>query len=168
MCGRLTYMITISPSDIFTASPRVSRALVMALAAHGSQVRMGTSLPYIVHPVGVALAVAARGGTEDEVIAALLHDSVEDTTLTLKQIRRAFGDNVADLVDAVTKKEGLSKMEQVQRIASLGLMPVQLKLADTRHNMKDLDPEGTLYAFYERSLVVLETAEAIYLAAEAA
>lgn len=136
----------------------------MAIAGHGSQVRLGSSLPYIVHPVSVALAVSARGGSEDEVIAALLHDSVEDTDLTLKQVRKAFGDTVGDLVEAVTKVDGLTKMEQVRRICGLGLGPVLLKLDDTNHNLSDLDPGSSLYAFYVRSLEVLQSARDIYLA----
>ena len=138
----------------------------MVLAAHAGQTRIGSGLPYVTHPISVALAVAARGGTEEEIIAAIFHDAVEDTIVTLKQVRRGFGDGVADLVATVTKDEELTKMENVRKIARSGLKGTRLKMDDSRHNMSDLDPTSDLYAFYEKSMQVLETAEEIYLAAE--
>lgn len=138
------------------------------LAAHTGQVRMGTSLPYVVHPMSLALAAAAAGLPEDDIIADLFHDAVEDTNVTEKQIRKEYGDAVADKVMLVTKDPALTKMQNVEKICRSGLNAVQRKLRDTRHNMSDLDPNSSLYAFYERSVAMLESAEAAYMAAGAA
>lgn len=152
--------------DIFTASPRVAQAIAIAIQVHTGQPRMGTGLPYIVHPISVALAVSVYGD-ENMVIAALLHDAVEDTALTVKKVEQTFGGDVAWLVDCVTKKDGESKMDRVRFIATQGLRPVRLKLGDTRHNISDLPKDDRRYATYEQVLAVLESAEAIYLQQEA-
>lgn len=148
-------------------SPSVAQAFSMANAAHAGQVRLGTSLPYIVHPIAVAFSVAVYGD-ENMIKAALLHDVVEDTPITLKQITRAFGEDTAFLVSAMTKDPNLTKMENVQRTVSLGLRPTLLKEADTGNNMSDLDPGSSLMVFYEKSMAVIQTAKFIYLAHEAA
>ena len=77
-----------------------------ALRAHEGQFRRSGE-PYITHPVAVATIVAELGLDEQTVAAALLHDAVEDTGLTLADIREQFGDGVAGVVDGVTKLDRL-------------------------------------------------------------
>lgn len=88
---------------------RFNRALQLAIEAHAGQVRKGTentaglALPYITHPVAVAALVQRYGGTEDQVIAALLHDVLEDGGPQWAQpIREAFGADVLALVEFCT------------------------------------------------------------------
>jgi (p)ppGpp synthase/HD superfamily hydrolase len=83
-------------------SPDFAEALAFAAQLHGAQTRKGTEIPYISHLLSVAGLVLEFGGTEDEAIAALLHDAVEDQggQLTLERIRRRFGSAVADVVEA--------------------------------------------------------------------
>lgn len=88
---------------------RFNRALQLAIEAHAGQVRKGTentaglALPYITHPVAVAALVQRYGGTEDQVIAALLHDVLEDGGPQWAQpIREAFGAEVLELVEFCT------------------------------------------------------------------
>jgi (p)ppGpp synthase/HD superfamily hydrolase len=88
---------------------RFNRALQLAIEAHAGQVRKGTentaglALPYITHPVAVAALVQRYGGTEDQVIAALLHDVLEDGgPQWARPIREAFGANVLELVEFCT------------------------------------------------------------------
>ena len=88
---------------------RFNRALQLAIEAHAGQVRKGTenaaglALPYITHPVAVAALVQRYGGTENQVIAALLHDVLEDGgPQWVRPIREAFGAEVLELVEFCT------------------------------------------------------------------
>jgi (p)ppGpp synthase/HD superfamily hydrolase len=83
---------------------RFDEALVFASRLHAAQVRKGTNVPYVSHLLGVASLVLEAGGNEDEAIAALLHDAVEDQggQPTLAEIRRLFGNRVASIVEACT------------------------------------------------------------------
>jgi len=101
---------------MFTA--RIEMALVFAAQLHRSQARKGgNGIPYLGHLLGVASLVIDDGGTEDEAIAALLHDSLEDQGDSYPSGRQAlratiteqFGDNVAAIVEACTDDEGFSK-----------------------------------------------------------
>jgi (p)ppGpp synthase/HD superfamily hydrolase len=94
---------------IFTG--RVERAIALAVRAHEAQVRKGDGqLPYIVHPVTVALILSRYTSDEDTIIAGLLHDTIEDTLVTAEEIERAFGEKVRDTVLDVTEPDlpGLS------------------------------------------------------------
>ena len=83
---------------------KFDHALPYAAWLHRDQVRKGTSIPYITHLLAVASIVGENGGTEDEVVAALLHDAPEDQggEATLRDIRAQFGDGVAEIVDGCT------------------------------------------------------------------
>jgi len=83
---------------------KFERALEYASRLHRDQNRKGTSIPYITHLLAVASIVGENGGTEDEVVAALLHDGPEDKggLATLDVIRAHFGDEVAEIVDGCT------------------------------------------------------------------
>ena len=94
---------------IFTG--RIERAVALAMRAHESQFRKGDGqLPYVVHPVTVALILSRYTGDEDTIIAGLLHDTLEDTLVTAEEIERAFGEKVRDTVLDVTEPDlpGLS------------------------------------------------------------
>lgn len=87
---------------IFT--DRVERAVDVALRAHGDQVRESDGhTPYIVHPVTVALILSRYSNEEDVIIAGLLHDTLEDTSLPPGEIAREFGDRVLGYVEDVTE-----------------------------------------------------------------
>ena len=83
---------------------KLESALIVASRLHKDQTRKGTSIPYITHLLAVASIVGENGGTEDEVVAALLHDAPEDQggEATLGDIRARFGDGVAEIVDGCT------------------------------------------------------------------
>ena len=80
----------------------IGRARIFAGLAHGSQKRKYTGEPYIVHPVEVSEIVAWHNGSKEMIAAALLHDTVEDTDVTIDDIRNEFGNAVALLVDDLT------------------------------------------------------------------
>ena len=81
---------------------RFEEALTYAAEAHRDQTRKGTNVPYVTHLLAVAAIVGENGGTGDEVVAALLHDAPEDQggEARLQDIRKRFGDGVADIVAA--------------------------------------------------------------------
>lgn len=92
-------------------SSRFEEALVYAARLHAGQNRKGSDIPYISHLLSVAAIVLEDGGEEEEAIAALLHDGVEDQggKKTREEIRRRFGENVARIVDGCTDADTLPK-----------------------------------------------------------
>lgn len=94
-----------------TLSGRFEEALVYAARLHAGQARKGTSIPYIAHLLAVAAIVLEHGGNEDEAIAALLHDAIEDQggAATRAEIRRRFGETVVQIVDGCSDAETMPK-----------------------------------------------------------
>ncbi|WHZ19041.1 MAG: GTP pyrophosphokinase [Rhodanobacteraceae bacterium] len=91
---------------------RFTQAVDYAREAHASQTRKGTAIPYLAHLLGAASLVLEYGGDEDQAIAALLHDAIEDQgTHHEALIRRQFGDRVADIVLACTDGTQEAKAE---------------------------------------------------------
>jgi GTP pyrophosphokinase len=131
--------------DNMQLSEQFESALVFAARLHASQRRKGTDIPYVSHLLAVASLVLEHGGTEDEAIAALLHDAVEDQggQETLDRIRERFGDGVADIVDACTDAYGEPKPPwRARKEAYLASIPLKsmaarrVSLADKIHNAR--------------------------------
>ncbi len=126
---------------------RIEEAYVFAEQAHHGQVRKSGE-PYILHPLAVADIVVNMQMDTLSIIAALLHDVVEDTTVSLEQIRERFGDTCAMLVDGLTKLERIqfrSKEEQQNEnyrkmfiAMARDIRVIVIKLADRLHNMRTL------------------------------
>lgn len=126
----------------------VRKAYEIAASAHEGQKRLSGE-PYIMHPLSVALILASLGMDEASIIAAILHDTVEDTALTNEQVRKEFGETIAELVDGVTKigKVPLQTKEEQQAenirkmliAMSRDIRVIIIKLADRLHNMRTLD-----------------------------
>ncbi|WP_025692650.1 RelA/SpoT family protein [Paenibacillus zanthoxyli] len=127
--------------------PRIQEAYKFADQAHQGQVRKSGE-PYILHPLAVADIVVGMQMDVISIIAALLHDVVEDTTVSLEQIREKFGDTCAMLVDGLTKLERIrfrSKEEQQNEnyrkmfiAMAQDIRVIVIKLADRLHNMRTL------------------------------
>src|SRR5258705_5637823 len=125
----------------------ISRAYAEAANAHAGQLRMSGE-PYIEHPLSVARIIAELGLDDVTIAAALLHDAVEDTIVTVDEIRTSFGHEVADIVDGVTKLDRLSfDSREEQQAATMRKMLVAMakdlrvlliKLADRLHNMRTI------------------------------
>lgn len=126
---------------------RIREAYEFAEQAHHGQVRKSGE-PYILHPLAVADIVVNMQMDTLSIIAALLHDVVEDTTVSLEEIRRKFGDTCAMLVDGLTKLERIqfgSKEEQQNEnyrkmfiAMARDIRVIVIKLADRLHNMRTL------------------------------
>jgi (p)ppGpp synthase/HD superfamily hydrolase len=124
---------------------KFEQALPYAARLHKDQVRKGTSTPYVTHLLAVASIVGENGGTEDEVVAALLHDAPEDQggEAQLGEIRARFGDKVAEIVDGCTDTYETPKppwRERKERyLAHLADAPGSVRLvssADKLHNAR--------------------------------
>ncbi len=98
-------------------SKRLQEAFTYASDLHANQKRKGTDIPYLSHLMGVASIVMVQEGTEDETIAALLHDAVEDQggPPILEEIRKRFGDEVARIVEGCTDADTIPKPEWRER-----------------------------------------------------
>ena len=126
---------------------QINAAYEMARSAHASQNRSSGEL-YINHPIAVARIVADIGLDEISIVAALLHDAVEDTEITLDDVESNFGVEVATIVDGVTKLERLQfDSKEAQQAATMRKMLVamardlrvlMIKLADRLHNMRTI------------------------------
>ncbi|MDO8470264.1 MAG: HD domain-containing protein, partial [bacterium] len=136
-------------SDLLAAYPPesvVTHAYAFAKEAHRDAVRASGD-PYVTHVIAVANTVRSWGLDEPSVAAALLHDVVEDTTFTLKDIEQRFGKEVAFLVDGLTKLKRISYSPEQRDVESLRKLVISftkdlrvllVKLADRLHNMRTL------------------------------
>jgi GTP pyrophosphokinase len=125
----------------------VERAFVFACERHADQRRLSGE-DFIVHPVGVAKICAGMRLDTATLCSALLHDTVEDTSASLDEVREEFGDEVATLVDGVTKLTGITFQSRDDRQAenyrkmmvamAADIRVILIKLADRLHNMRTL------------------------------
>ncbi|HMK22457.1 MAG TPA: HD domain-containing protein [Terriglobales bacterium] len=135
--------------------PRFSEAFLYAAAKHATQTRKRTDVPYISHLMAVAALVLEAGGGEDEAIAALLHDVVEDCggTPVLEEVRERFGDRVANIVQGCTdaytipkpewKKRKLDYLDVLRRAGDdVRLVSAADKLHNVRTILSDYRREG--------------------------
>jgi len=120
----------------------IEDAYRLAAEAHSKQTRK-SGLPYILHPLAVALVVVEEMRQDDPAIicAALLHDVVEDTPHTIEEIEQRYGADVAFLVGAVTKpnKQQIDNFQHILKSVKGDIRVLILKLSDRLHNMRTLD-----------------------------
>jgi GTP diphosphokinase / guanosine-3',5'-bis(diphosphate) 3'-diphosphatase len=128
-----------------TDARQIERAYELAATMHAGQAR-NSGDPYITHPLAVATILAELGMPQDVICAALLHDTVEDTAYTIDELRADFGDDIASMVDGVTKLDKVkygdaAQAETVRKMVvamSRDIRVLVLKLADRLHNMRTL------------------------------
>ena len=126
---------------------RVDHALLLAMKWHRDQVRKSTEIPYVSHLWAVAGIVAEMGGSEDEIIAALLHDAAEDQggLATLAEIHAIFGPTVSDIVESCsdtfeTPKPPWQerKEDYIAHLAEATPSALRVSLADKLHNARTI------------------------------
>jgi (p)ppGpp synthase/HD superfamily hydrolase len=166
-----------------TLTPRFSLALAFTSSLHAQQVRKGSGVPYLAHLLAVAAIAIEHGASEDEAIAALLHDAIEDQggPAIYEEIRHRFGPQVADIVQACSDTDQSSKPPwQERKEAYLAKLPTAgpsvllVCAADKLHNARSLVQDyraqgeslwqhfsggrlGTLW-YYRRVTTILQTA----------
>lgn len=141
-----------TPSALKTTTAHFLQALSFAADKHRHQRRKDSAqTPYINHPIAVANILLNEAGVDDEsvLIAALLHDTVEDTNASFKEIEYRFGRQVRNIVDEVTDDKSLPseerKQRQIDHAPSLSDRARLVKLADKTANLRDVaaaPPEG--------------------------
>jgi (p)ppGpp synthase/HD superfamily hydrolase len=121
----------------------LDKALQVASKAHRNQCRKNTDIPYIAHPAAVGMLVMKEGYSEDVVAAAILHDTVEDTELTLDDIEQEFGKEIAEIVAGCSEhdkslpwKERKEHTIEFLKTASEGIRAVAC--ADKLHNIRSI------------------------------
>jgi GTP pyrophosphokinase len=127
---------------------RVQDAFVFACEHHGAQ-RRKSGEDFIVHPVGVARICASMRLDTEALCAALLHDTVEDTSASIEQVRERFGSEIAGIVDGVTKLTGItfqsrddaqaSNYRKMMVAMATDVRVILIKLADRLHNMRTIE-----------------------------
>ena len=145
----------------------ILKAAAFAAQAHGNQKRKYTGDPYITHCFEVAQTVQAVGGTCEQIVAAILHDTVEDTDVTIGEIEKNFGMVVATYVEWLTDCEGsmgnraTRKEIDRERLAQAPAEVQTIKLADLLSNTKSIverDPKfAVLYLSEKRELLKVLT-----------
>ena len=165
------------PEEIWSIARE--RALRWAAFLHQGQVRRGSGIPYIEHPMAVAAILDRLGFGEVAVIAGLLHDAVEDTEATLDEVRARFGAEVAAIVDGCSEVKidaeghkrpwGDRKRDHLAALAAAPTLDRAVFLADKLHNLicirLDLDeghavwpdfhaPRDRVLAYYRAALSV--------------
>lgn len=124
---------------------QIEEAIEVAAEAHHGQYRKGTRTPYITHPYAVGLILMEVGCAEVVIIAGILHDTVEDTDLTLDFIRERFGDAVANIVDGCSENKALRwrarKTEKIEALRTASPEVCTVTCADKLHNLRTIISE---------------------------
>ncbi|MEE1281968.1 MAG: HD domain-containing protein, partial [Acutalibacteraceae bacterium] len=125
----------------------IHKAYELANEAHGDQRRV-SGVPYILHPTSVACILVELGMDTETVVAALLHDVVEDTDITIEDIIRDYGKEIAHLIDGVTKLKKIPytnrEIRQAENVRKMfiamsdDIRVIIIKLADRLHNMRTI------------------------------
>jgi (p)ppGpp synthase/HD superfamily hydrolase len=132
-----------APDNTSDGAAAIFAAVRFAADAHSGQFRKGSRVPYLVHPLNVAKILIDHGCSDDLAIAGLLHDTVEDTEVTVEEIRTIFGDTVARLVEFVTEPKTLWTWEKRKQhtlaVLNSGEAPVLLlSIADKLDNIRSI------------------------------
>ncbi len=121
---------------------KLHEAIKFATIKHNGQVRKGTAIPYIVHPVEVMQILLTYGASENVVVAGVLHDTLEDTDTTIDEIKQKFGENVAQLVASESEDKSKTWEERKQAtIDALKNATLDVKLvclADKLSNLRSI------------------------------
>jgi (p)ppGpp synthase/HD superfamily hydrolase len=135
------------PNETPKLGDRFEKALVYAAQLHARQIRKGSGTPYISHLLSVTALVLEDGGDEDEAIAALLHDAIEDRggEPTRTEILYRFGDRVTRIIDGCTDATTVPKppwqerkQQYLQKLAGATPEVVRVSVADKLHNARSL------------------------------
>jgi len=129
----------------------IEQACDLASKAHNGQLRKGTDIPYITHPMAVGIILAETGATTDAVIAGILHDVVEDAGITLDELENTFGSRVRFIVEACSepdkslpwkerKKHTLETLQEIDR--DVWLTSLADKLNNIRSMLRDYETSG--------------------------
>jgi len=140
-------------------------AINFAFLKYGSLKRKSADVPFVVHPIRVAMILRAAGFSEfknkDLIVAALFHDLLEDTDLTFEELKTEFGTDVASIVKELSKPENISKDEWLRAFDTSSKEAKLIKMADRIDNLMDMKlPEWNVEKqrnYAKQGLIILET-----------
>ena len=137
-------------------SQKIREAIDFAVWAHEGQKRKDGKTPYIVHPLAVALLLTKAGASEETVIAGLLHDIIEDCSITHERIENEFGKKVANIVQEVTEAPKIftwkmRKADVLKKIPKMSKEALMVKSADIVHNLNNL-----ILGYYHEGAIFLK------------
>ena len=157
-----------APSENNAPAAKLLAAVLFAARKHRRQRRKDSErTPYINHPIAVAEALSRLGGIADlaTLLAAILHDTLEDTETTTRELEEEFGREVCQLVQEVTDNMSLPDPErkrlQIVHAPHLSAAAQQIKVADKLCNLLDLTPDQPMGWTLERKLGYLDWAEKV-------
>ncbi len=123
----------------------IDQAIQLAVKHHAGQFRKGTTIPYIVHPFAVAVILAQAGCPDEWIAAGILHDTIEDTDLTLQDIERDFGPAVAAIVQGASEPEHDTASWEDRKAHTIRYLreeaPLEVRVvtaADKLHNIRSI------------------------------
>jgi (p)ppGpp synthase/HD superfamily hydrolase len=127
----------------------IDKALAFASAAHKEDKRKGTEIPYIIHPIGVSMLLLQAGYNTEVVIAGLLHDTIEDTSVTGDDIESAFGKQVRNIVEGCSEPDKSLTWEErkqhtIEILANVSNEIRWVTCADKLHNIRSMYEEYQL------------------------
>lgn len=149
----------------YAYSSVVDRAIAFATEAHRGQFRKYTGEPYVTHPIEVAQIVATVPHTTEMLVAAILHDTVEDTPVTFEVIEENFGEKVRELVfwltEVSTKEDGNRAVRKAMDCAHYASGPAEsqtVKIADLIHNSRCISQHDTKFwvIYRQEKIAILE------------
>lgn len=123
---------------------KIQRAVLFAAEKHQTQLRKGTNVPYIVHPIGVMEILMRANASENAIVAGILHDTIEDTNTTYEELRKTFGKRVADIVRAASEPDKSLPWETRKKNAIAALRKCRdedilaVIFADKTHNLQSI------------------------------
>ena len=144
---QLSIVEIMQQTNNFFFSDRFEKALVYASQLHKQQVRKGSGVPYISHLLSVAALVLENGGDEDQAIAALLHDAIEDQggDRTRQKIKQQFGEKVVNIVNGCTDSEVIPKppwkerkQQYIDKMRYASPEVRRVSMADKLHNARSI------------------------------
>lgn len=161
-------------------SERVLKALTLAGEAHANQTIQGLERPYLEHVIGVTMEALRAALTDSRldydllICCGLLHDVLEDTSVSLESLEEQFGRRIAMGVSALTKNNALPKEQQMpdslSRILALKQPEINIvKMADRCNNLRQPPPQWNVHkikSYYEEAIYILETLRGINQAIE--
>ena len=128
----------------------IEKALIFAAKAHGNQTRKGTDIPYITHPFAVGLTLQRANCSEEVIAAGILHDTLEDTETTFKDLEETFGIHVANLVLSASEKDKslpweTRKQQTIDMLKDATIEEIHIIVADKLHNLKSIRTDLHVY-----------------------
>ena len=128
----------------------IEKAIIFAAKAHKNQTRKGTDIPYITHPFAVGMILQKALCSEEVIAAGILHDTLEDTETTFKDLAETFGVRVANLVQAASEDDKsrpweVRKQHTIEGLKAATLEETQIIAADKLHNLTSIQADLNLY-----------------------